>query len=64
MKKLFGILVLGLLWSNVGISGENKFTVKELNINLPSEYECRDNNGYIIKTSERQYSISPEILFN
>ena len=39
MKKLLGILVLGLMWGNAGISGENKFTVQELNINLSSEYE-------------------------
>ena len=42
MKKLLGIVVLSLLWCNVGISGENKFTVKELNINLPSEYELEE----------------------
>ena len=39
MKKFLGILVLGLLWCNTGISGENKFTVRDLNINLPGEYE-------------------------
>ena len=42
MKKLLGILVLGLLCCNVGISGENKFTVHDLNINLPDEYELQN----------------------
>ena len=41
MKKLLGILVLSLLCGNAGISGENKFTVEKLNINLPSEYELQ-----------------------
>ena len=41
MKKLLRILFLGLLWGNAGISGENKFTVQELNINLSNEYELQ-----------------------
>ena len=41
MKKLLGIVVLSLLWCNVGISGENKFTVGAININLPNEYEFK-----------------------
>ena len=41
MKKLLGIVVLGLLWCNAAISGENKFTVGGININLPSEYELQ-----------------------
>ena len=41
MKKLLGILVLGLLWCNVGVSGENKFTAGAININLPNEYEFK-----------------------
>ena len=42
MKKLLGILFLGLLWGNAGISGENKFTVQELNINLSNKYELQE----------------------
>ena len=41
MKKLLGILVLSLLCGNAGISGENKFTVGAININLPNEYEFK-----------------------
>ena len=41
MKKLLGILVLGLLWCNAAISGENKFTAGAININLPNEYEFK-----------------------
>ena len=42
MKKLLRILFLGLLWCNAGISGENKFTVQELNINLSNKYELQE----------------------
>ena len=41
MKKLLGIVVLGLLWCNAGISAENKFSIKDLNIDLPSEYKLQ-----------------------
>ena len=43
MKRFLAylFLVLSLLWCNVGISGENKFTVQELNINLSNEYELQ-----------------------
>ena len=42
MKKLLGIVVLGLLWCNIGVSGENKFRVQELKINLSNEYELQE----------------------
>ena len=41
MKNLLGIVVLGLLWCNVGVSGENKFKVQELKINLSNKYELQ-----------------------
>ena len=41
MKKLLIILALGLLWCNAGISGENKFTVRNININLSAAYELQ-----------------------
>ena len=41
MKKLLGIVVLGLLWCNTVFAGENEFTNKGVKINLPSEYELQ-----------------------
>ena len=41
MKKLLGIIVLVLMWCNAGVSGENKFTARDLNINLPGKYELQ-----------------------
>ena len=51
MKKLLGIVVLGLLWCNFGVSGENKFTVRNLNINLPNEYELQKIGSMVKQTT-------------
>ena len=39
MKKILGILILGLLWCNVGIS-------RNVHINLPSEYKLEEIGSY------------------
>ena len=53
MKKLLGIIVLSFLWCNTGISAENKFSIKDLNINLPNEYELQK-----IGTNAGDYNVS------
>ena len=57
MKKLLGILVLGVLWCNAGISDENRF----LNINLPSEHEWQKIE--IIEGDKPQFKQYWEMIF-
>ena len=55
MKKLLGIMVLGLLWCNVGVSGENKFKVHELKINLSNKYELQKIGTYVGQVHGKPY---------
>ena len=66
MKKLLGILVLGLLWCNVGIANDiknNFYEYKEKYLN--AEDVCQDRQGGTFKTNHRiflniQYCIYDE----
>ena len=60
MKKLLGILVLGLLWSNVGFADENlRLICKEVNGNLTNEHIFNLKDG---ETSFQNYYYNDEAI--
>ena len=52
MKKLLGILVLGLLWCNVGFAAKNKNTW---------DYPLLEYSGWVIKGSENHYKFQSNL---
>jgi len=52
MKKLLGIVVLGLLWNNVGFAAKNKNTW---------DYPLLEYSGWIIKGSENHYKFQSNL---